>query len=131
MVNQGVAKVAIDPVPSVEEVTPVATAVVTGVGVVGETTCDGKKKAYEIFGEMAPVHVMELPQMKREEDMVLWRSEIDRLIAKLEEVTGNKLTLENLKRAAAEVNGKRKALQRLNAARAASNLAIASAYCPS
>ncbi|MBI5441406.1 MAG: 2-hydroxyacyl-CoA dehydratase, partial [Deltaproteobacteria bacterium] len=32
--------------------------------VVGETTCDGKKKAYEVFGEFAPVHVMELPQCK-------------------------------------------------------------------
>ena len=33
--------------------------------VIGETTCDGKKKAYELLGEMAPVYVMELPQMKR------------------------------------------------------------------
>ena len=32
--------------------------------VVGETTCDGKKKAYEIFEEYAPVYVMEIPQMK-------------------------------------------------------------------
>jgi hypothetical protein len=31
--------------------------------VVGETTCDGKKKAYELFADLAPVHVMELPQM--------------------------------------------------------------------
>ena len=34
---------------------------------VGETTCDGKKKAYELLGELHNVYVMELPQMKRDE----------------------------------------------------------------
>jgi benzoyl-CoA reductase/2-hydroxyglutaryl-CoA dehydratase subunit BcrC/BadD/HgdB len=33
--------------------------------VVGETTCDGKKKAYEIFADYAPVYVMEIPQRSR------------------------------------------------------------------
>ena len=88
--------------------------------VIGETTCDGKKKAYEVFGEMAPLHVMELPQMKRPGDLALWRAEIDRLVVKLEELTGNKLTAENLAAATKQVNDKRRALQRLNAARAAS-----------
>src|SRR5450759_2840067 len=35
---------------------------------IGETTCDGKKKFYEILGDMQPVHVMELPQKKGEGD---------------------------------------------------------------
>ena len=88
--------------------------------VVGETTCDGKKKAYELFGELAPVYVMELPQMKRPTDLELWRGELDRFVAKLEEVTGRTLTLEALQKATKEVNDKRRALQRLNAVRAAS-----------
>jgi benzoyl-CoA reductase/2-hydroxyglutaryl-CoA dehydratase subunit BcrC/BadD/HgdB len=88
--------------------------------VVGETTCDGKKKAYEVFGQMHPTHVMELPQMKRPDDRAMWRSEIDRLIVKLEEVTGNKLEAGALKAAIKEVNDKRRALQRLNEARKAS-----------
>jgi benzoyl-CoA reductase/2-hydroxyglutaryl-CoA dehydratase subunit BcrC/BadD/HgdB len=88
--------------------------------VVGETTCDGKKKVYELLGELAPVYVTELPQMKRPEDRVLWRSEIDRLIARLEEVSGRKLTAENLAAATKEINDKRRALQRLNATRRAS-----------
>jgi benzoyl-CoA reductase/2-hydroxyglutaryl-CoA dehydratase subunit BcrC/BadD/HgdB len=92
--------------------------------VIGETTCDGKKKAYEIFGEMAPLYVMELPQMKRPNDLAAWRDEIGRLVVRLEELTGNKLTAENLKAAILEVNGKRRALQRLNAARAASPVPI-------
>ena len=28
---------------------------------VGETTCDGKKKAYEILGEDVPMYIMDLP----------------------------------------------------------------------
>ena len=88
--------------------------------VIGETTCDGKKKAYELFGELAPVYVMELPQMKRPQDLELWRGELDRLVAKLEEVSGRALTLEALQAATREVNDKRRALQRLNVARAAS-----------
>jgi len=32
--------------------------------VVGETTCDGKKKMYEILGEYHPTYVMEVPQKK-------------------------------------------------------------------
>jgi len=87
--------------------------------VVGETTCDGKKKAYELLAEMCPVYVMELPQMKRAADRALWRGEIDRLVTKLEEVSGRTLDVQALKAATREVNDKRRALQRLNAARAA------------
>lgn len=87
--------------------------------VIGETTCDGKKKAYELLAEYAPVHVMELPQMKLAQDLALWRTEIERLIEKLQEVTGRELTEENLAQAIREVNAKRRALQRLNAARKA------------
>lgn len=86
---------------------------------VGETTCDGKKKAYELLGEMHPMHVMELPQMKREKDLALWRSEIVDLMHKIEDMTGKKVTAESLKAAIVEVNDKRRALQRVNAARGA------------
>jgi len=87
--------------------------------IIGETTCDGKKKAYELFGELAPLHVMELPQMKRPQDAALWRGELDRLVIELERVSGRTLTFEALQQATREVNAKRRALQRLNAARAA------------
>jgi benzoyl-CoA reductase/2-hydroxyglutaryl-CoA dehydratase subunit BcrC/BadD/HgdB len=92
--------------------------------VVGETTCDGKKKMYELLGEMAPVHVMELPHMKRPDDRALWRSEIERLAAKLEDVSGRGLTAGNLRAAIVEVNDKRRALQRLNATRKATPVPI-------
>jgi len=87
--------------------------------VIGETTCDGKKKAYELLGELHNVWVMELPQMKRDVDQAAWKAEIRELVAKMEELTGNAIGAESLAAAIKEVNGKRRALQRIAAARAA------------
>jgi len=88
--------------------------------IVGETTCDGKKKAYEIFDEITKkVYVMELPSKKGPDGRNMWRNEIGRFAEKLEAVTGKKITLEKLQEASKIVNAKRKALQRLSALRAA------------
>lgn len=92
--------------------------------VVGETTCDGKKKAYEIFEEYAPVYVMEIPQMKNRCDRDLWKAEILRFKDKVEEVTGNTVTPTALKEAIRVVNERRRVLQRLNRLRAASPVPI-------
>ncbi|MDD5640674.1 MAG: double-cubane-cluster-containing anaerobic reductase [Syntrophales bacterium] len=86
--------------------------------VVGETTCDGKKKAYEIFGEYAPVYVMEIPQMKNACDRDLWKAEIVRFKDKIEEITGQAITPAKLKEAIKLVNARRRVLQRLNRLRA-------------
>lgn len=80
---------------------------------VGETTCDGKKKAWEIISEYKPLHVMDLPQMKRDKDYKMWREEIKLFIDKMEELTGNKVTVENLKKAIDLCNRKRTVLKRL------------------
>jgi len=92
--------------------------------VIGETTCDGKKKAYEQLAELHNVWVMELPQMKREKDLAFWRAEIDELAAKVEQLTGNTITAESLKAATKEVNDKRRALQRIAVTRAAKPVPI-------
>ncbi len=84
---------------------------------VGETTCDGKKKAYEILANDAPMYVMDVPQMKREKDIVKWAGEIEEFAAMVEEVTGNDLTAENLGRAIKVINDKRRALARVYEAR--------------
>jgi len=86
--------------------------------IVGETTCDGKKKAYEIFSDYSPVYVMEIPQMKNNSDRKLWRSEILRFKDQVEETTGNKITAERLREAIHLVNERRRVLQRLNSLRA-------------
>lgn len=82
--------------------------------VIGETTCDGKKKAWEILDEYVPVHVMDLPQMKREKDYKMWMDEIKIFISKMEELTGNKVTVESLKEGIKIANAKRRALKRLS-----------------
>lgn len=89
--------------------------------IVGETTCDGKKKAYETLAEIAPnqVYVMELPHTKSAEAKALWLSEIKRFAAKVEEVSGRTITLEGLRKAYEMTNARRRALQRLLALRSA------------
>jgi benzoyl-CoA reductase/2-hydroxyglutaryl-CoA dehydratase subunit BcrC/BadD/HgdB len=87
--------------------------------VVGETTCDGKKKAYEILNDYKETYVMEIPQMKTERDRTLWRGEVIQFKEKVEEITGRKITPENLREGIKTANNKRKALQRLSALRKA------------
>ena len=93
---------------------------------VGETTCDGKKKAWEILAEDVPVYVMDLPQMKRAKDIQAWAEEIAAFKDKVEEVTGNKVTAESLAESIRLINGKRKALERLYETRKNDKLPILS-----
>ena len=45
--------------------------------VVGETTCDGKKKMYELLGELKPMQVIHLPNMPDEErSLAMWTAEL-------------------------------------------------------
>lgn len=87
--------------------------------IVGETTCDGKKKAYEILNDYKETYVMEVPQMKTERDRALWKGEIMRFREKLEQLTGRKITAKNLAKGIEVANDKRKALQRLSKLRKA------------
>ncbi|MGP1599005.1 double-cubane-cluster-containing anaerobic reductase [Peptoanaerobacter stomatis] len=91
---------------------------------VGETTCDGKKKAWEVLSEDASMYIMDIPQMKRQDDFEKWEKEIKNYIEKLEELTGNKVTQDSLYDAILTVNAKRKALQRLNEFRKLENIPI-------
>jgi benzoyl-CoA reductase/2-hydroxyglutaryl-CoA dehydratase subunit BcrC/BadD/HgdB len=87
--------------------------------VVGETTCDGKKKAYEILNDYKETYVMEIPQMKTERDRALWRGEVVQFKEKVEEIAGRKITPENLRQGIKTANDKRRALQRLSTLRKA------------
>lgn len=91
---------------------------------VGETTCDGKKKAWEILAEDVPVHIMDMPQMKRPQDTAKWIEEIKIFKDKVEEVTGNEVTAEKLSEAIKSINNKRKALARLYELRKEKNIPI-------
>jgi benzoyl-CoA reductase/2-hydroxyglutaryl-CoA dehydratase subunit BcrC/BadD/HgdB len=81
---------------------------------IGETTCDGKKKAWEVLANAKPVHVMETPQLKstpQSRDHYL--AELKVLIKKLEELTGKKLNAENLKAAMEKIQKKRDMMERV------------------
>ena len=91
---------------------------------VGETTCDGKKKAWEILGEDVPMHIMDIPQMKREKDIQKWAEEIAAFAKVVEDFTGNQITVEKLNDAIKLINGRRKAMARVYEARKALNIPI-------
>ncbi|MDR3230660.1 MAG: 2-hydroxyacyl-CoA dehydratase family protein, partial [Synergistaceae bacterium] len=66
--------------------------------VVGETTCDGKKKMYELLGRLRPTHVMQLPQTYIGPDApAMWKTEIERLARRLEAELGVTITEEELR----------------------------------
>ncbi|WP_024954214.1 double-cubane-cluster-containing anaerobic reductase [Sulfurospirillum arcachonense] len=83
----------------------------------GETTCEAKKKTWEILNKHHPVHVMNIPHMKREKDLKMWKEEIVEFKEHIEEVTGKKLSVEEMKEGTRIVNEKRKALLRLDSLR--------------
>ncbi len=86
--------------------------------VVGETTCDGKKKVYELLGELIPTYVIEIPHKPdTQRGKEFWLKEVEDFKAEIEKLTGNKITAEKLKAAIELINNKRRALQRLNALR--------------
>jgi benzoyl-CoA reductase/2-hydroxyglutaryl-CoA dehydratase subunit BcrC/BadD/HgdB len=80
--------------------------------VVGETTCDGKKKMYEYLGQFKPVHVMELPNRVSENGVQLYRSEIIRMKEKLEEVFGVTITEDDIRKAIKVKNAERDAIKK-------------------
>ncbi len=91
---------------------------------IGEATCDGKKKAWEILAQDVPMHIMEVPQMKREKDIQRFAEEIWQLVEIAQNLTGNQLNSDTLAQSIITINNKRRALKRLNRTRQASPVPI-------
>lgn len=88
--------------------------------IVGENTCDGKKKAYETLKDLVSnLYVMDLPQVKSENGKSLLKAEYKRFRKAVEELTGVAVTAESLKQAIRTVNAKRTAIHRLASLRKA------------
>ncbi|MDR7870735.1 MAG: double-cubane-cluster-containing anaerobic reductase [Tissierellaceae bacterium] len=80
--------------------------------IVGETTCDGKKKMYELLGEIKNVHVMQLPQTQKDEvSKDMWYKEVLALKERVEKDFDVTITDEDIKKAIAIKNEERKLLQ--------------------
>ena len=80
--------------------------------IVGETTCDGKKKMYEMLAEFKPVYVLELPNRQSEEGIALYRREIIRFKEKLEQQFETTITEEAIRHQIHVRNEMNKALVR-------------------
>lgn len=65
--------------------------------IVGETTCDGKKKMYEMLAEFKPVYVLELPNRQSEEGIAIYRREIIRFKERLEQQFETTITEEAIR----------------------------------
>ena len=88
--------------------------------IVGENTCDGKKKSYETLDKLVPnLYVMDLPQTKSPEARKLLSAEFARFKDAVEELTGATIDVARLKKGIEIVNNKRKAVHRLNLLRKA------------
>lgn len=79
--------------------------------IIGETTCDAKKKMYELLGEIKDIHVMQLPHSKNDFSMALWKNELLELIKKLEKKFNVNITEEKIKEAIKLCNNERKAIK--------------------
>lgn len=80
-----------------------------------ETTCDGKKKMYELMGKIKPMHVMNLPQTAEgEESLVFWENEMKKFKTFLENEFNVDITDEKLRDAIKLMNRERIAMKRLH-----------------
>jgi len=73
--------------------------------IIGETTCDGKKKMFELMQELKPVYVMQLPHLNRTQaSMDMWIEELRSLRSFLEEHLEAEITDEAIWKAIDVVN---------------------------
>lgn len=78
-----------------------------------ETTCDGKKKMYELLAQMKPLHLMQLPQIQDEAALEYWVLELKRLAHRLEQEFQAEITPEKLAAAVLLLNEERRSLKAL------------------
>ncbi len=82
--------------------------------IVGETTCDGKKKMFELMQAKKPVHVMQLPPTHEgQEALALWAAEIRRLKEHLEQELDVVISNAAIRDAIRLVNDERQAIKDL------------------
>ncbi|WP_410509131.1 double-cubane-cluster-containing anaerobic reductase [Methanosarcina hadiensis] len=82
--------------------------------IVAENTCDSKKKTYELLGSCVPTYVLDLPQKPDSSAAVKYfLEELNKFKIVVEKLTGNKVTVEQLKKEIISSNETRKLLHRL------------------
>lgn len=83
--------------------------------IVGETTCDGKKKMYELLGDIKDVHILHLPQsQERSYEADMWYEEVKLFKETLEAKYDVEITDDDLREAAKRRNRLRRGLLALH-----------------
>lgn len=81
---------------------------------VAETTCDGKKKMYELLAQYKPIQLLQLPQEQSSpQSRELWFQEVQKLKERLEREFNVEITSDKLRAAIKLANKERKALRDL------------------
>jgi benzoyl-CoA reductase/2-hydroxyglutaryl-CoA dehydratase subunit BcrC/BadD/HgdB len=82
--------------------------------IVAETTCDGKKKMFELIRGRKPMHVLDLPQMPNEADaQAYWEGQVRTLGRFLEKTFDRKITDDALEEAIAMTNRRRRLILKI------------------
>lgn len=81
--------------------------------VLGETTCDAKKKTWDLFD----IRALEVPQKKKQRDKDLWLAEVKEFTGQLEELSGVKIEAEKLRESIKKQNRKRDILNAISSFR--------------
>ncbi len=79
--------------------------------VIADTTCDGKKKMFELLAERKSMFILQLPQIQNEPALAYWKGQYERLIQELSQRFGVTIGKKELKEAIARANRFRRALK--------------------
>ncbi|MGN1381510.1 MAG: double-cubane-cluster-containing anaerobic reductase, partial [Eubacterium sp.] len=82
--------------------------------VVGETTCDGKKKMYELMGKFKNMYLMQLPQAQDADSFELWKKEVQKFRDYLADFLGTEISDEKLEEAIHLKNEEREAMRKFS-----------------
>ena len=82
--------------------------------VIAETTCDGKKKMFELISDYKPMHVMDLPQLPDEEEArKSWAAMIGKVGAFLEKTFDRSISEDRIEEEIRATNRKNRLMQRI------------------
>lgn len=85
---------------------------------IGESTCDGRQKMYELMGREKPMLVMDLPKMQDEEAaLVHWIAEIKKLKEFLETQLETTITEQKIREVIRDTNKERRLLKAIHGTR--------------
>ncbi|MEI8216484.1 MAG: double-cubane-cluster-containing anaerobic reductase [Eubacteriales bacterium] len=81
--------------------------------IVGETTCDGKKKMYELMSGFKNVHIMQMLPNQSEQALAVMKDEIIRLKEHIQEVTGKVVSQDEIIGSIKLLNKERRTVKKL------------------